>query len=226
MFIPVSSILRVSADQAVKESEYWTKRISDVYGLEINCENPFILRSVYRILSFFPPKLIKDCGVKRIVIRSDMGPNKPFYPNHGYFIADYIALNQDIFVHPDIPDDFRVNVGEYLTRPEQTMIHELGHGYDAYHNFPSGSKEWLSLSGWSEKPANGLRRMVIRDKGVPERKGEWYYSPEAKFTRFYAKMNPWDDFADSFAYCVGGLKEKVPSEKRTYMDQMLSKYYA
>jgi hypothetical protein len=54
--------------------------------------------------------------------------------------------------------------------------------------------------------------------------GEWYYDPKAGFTRFYAKRNPWDDWADSFSFYVGGLK-KLPDNKTEYFDKLLKKYY-
>ena len=155
-----------------------------------------------------------------------MGPCKPYYPNHGYFIDNSVTLNSDIFYNPDSPSDFMDYKGYFVTRPEQTLLHEFAHGYDEIHDFLSAKKDWLSLSGWSEKYFPGLKRLVINDKGAPEVKGEWFYDPTAEFTRFYAKKNPWDDWADSFAFYVSGLKNKVPSKKSDYLKSLLSSYYS
>lgn len=222
----VSTLLRTAAESGIDEAGFWSRRIKNIFSVETDFDDPFILRSVYRILSFFPPKLVRKCGITKLSIRNDMGPNRTYYPNHGYFINHSVTLNRDIFDHPDDSPDFRVSQGEFLTRPEQTLIHEFGHGYDEYHGFVSLKAPWLVLSGWSEEPKEGLKRMVIREEGIPERRGEWYYNPKAGFTRFYAKMNPWDDFADSFAFYVGGLKDKVPDKKRGYLDKILGPDYS
>jgi hypothetical protein len=154
-----------------------------------------------------------------------MGPNKPYYPNHGYFVGDKVVLNADIFYHPDLPDDFFDHRGYFLTRPQQTFIHELGHGYDEYHSVLSLQDEWLRLSDWNENYQPGLKRLIINDERAPRVIGEWFYNPNKEFTRFYAKRNPWDDFADSFAFYVGNIRDKVPEEKRGYLDMALKKYY-
>lgn len=226
MRVCIASLLRESAEAQQNDAKYWARRIGDTYNIATDFEDPFVLRTLYRILSFFPPKLCDKCGINRVSIRDDMGPNRPYYPNHGYFIDHSVTLNKDIFYHPDDSSDFRMSQGEYLTRPEQTVIHEFGHGYDEYTGFPSHKPDWLKLSGWSENQKPGLKRMVIREKGIPERKGEYFYDPKSEFTRFYAKMNPWDDFADSFAFYVGGLKDKVPSSKREYMDRIIGPFYS
>ena len=105
----------------------------------------------------------------------------------------------------------------------------MGHGFDEKQgdkeDWLSLKKDWLELSSWSEKPKEGYKRLVIREKGSPELKGEWYYGPGAKFTRFYARRNPWDDFADHFSYYVGGLKSFLPHNKREYFEKLLKKYY-
>jgi hypothetical protein len=120
--------------------------------------------------------------------------------------------------------------GGMLNKFDQTLYHELGHGWDEVQG-KNGKKgqlslesEWMKLSGWSKEPKPGLKRIIIREEGAPEVKGEQYYSPDAKFTRFYAKRNSWDDFADTFSYYVGGLKSFLPPEKIKYFDKYLSQY--
>jgi len=83
----------------------------------------------------------------------------------------------------------------------------------------------LSLSKWSEKPVPGYKRVIIQEPGSPVMKGEYYYSPDAGFTRFYARRNPFDDWADTFSYYVAGLKSFIPENKIAYFDDKLHKYY-
>lgn len=226
MIISLASAIRTAAE-SVGQSTYWAKKLAEVYGIGTSPETDHnILRQTYRAMSVFPPALARECGITKMVFRTDMGPNKPYYPNHGYFINHTVALNADIFMHPDQPDDFMDHRGWFLTRPDQTLYHEFGHGYDQYHGDLSLKPEWLQLSQWSETKKPGLKRIIIRDKGAPEKVGEWWYGPEAKFTRFYAKTNPWDDWADCFAFYVGGLRENVPGTKQEYFDKLFAPHYA
>jgi hypothetical protein len=151
-----------------------------------------------------------------------MGESKPYYPNHGYFLDKSVTLNSDIFYNPD---DFRDDNGYYMTRPNQTIFHEFGHGFDEFNGYPSMQPKWLKLSEWNKEPKEGLKRLVIKDKGTPDVLGEWYYNPDAGFTRYYGKRNPWDDYADSFCFYIGGLRKKVPPAKAKYLEDELAKYY-
>jgi len=223
-------IKTVYAQFDVSERDYWLKKLKDIYDLDVKAmpgvHNGFwIVRQIYNIFSPIPPELIKECGVRTIILRDDMGPNRPYYPNHGYFINQSVTLNSDIFHHPDMPDDFMDHRGYFLTRPQQTLVHEFGHGYDFHHGDLSKKEAWLKISEWSETSRPGLEKLHIKDDGMPELIGEWYYSPKAKFTRFYAKRNPWDDWADSFSFYVAGLKDKVPSKKAGYFSNLLGRYY-
>ena len=155
-----------------------------------------------------------------------MGPNKPYYPNHGYYIHHTVTLNNNIFYHPDVMEDFFDYHGYFIDRPTQTIYHEFAHGYDAFHHDLSKKEDWTKLSGWSPAPKNGLKRLIIKGDGIPDVLGEWFFHPKAEFTRFYAKRNPWDDWADSFSFYIGDLKSKVPAIKRKYFDDLLKKYYS
>lgn len=223
----ISKLIRkVAFDVEYSQAAHWKDRIKSDFGLDTDTNDYLILRQIYRILKILPLSLIKACGINRLNIRSDMGPNKPYYPNHGYFVNNEVTLNADIFHHPDIPDDFIDHRGYFLNRPEQTLYHEFAHGFDEYNGTLSLKDDWLGLSGWSEKPKKGLKRLVIREKDMPEIIGEWYYDPKAEFTRFYGRNNPWDDWADSFAFYVGGMRLIVPSLKRKYFNEILKKYYS
>ncbi len=230
----VASYIRKIANES--GISFWADKIKDRFGLDTELgpkvkDGHLILREISQILGPIPPNLVKACGINHLLIRNDMGPNKPHYPNHGYFIGNQIALNADIFYNPDLPEDFFDHHGYFVTRPQETLIHELGHGYDRHHNNLSLQKNWLSLSDWNEKFKPGLKRLIINDKKAPKIVGEWFYNPEIEkrndsgFTRFYAKRNPYDDFADSFAFYVANLKDKVPGVKKVYLDDLLSHYY-
>ena len=209
---------------------YWYNRIKDEFGLDCTldkgCQDGHILlRLLYLYLFRAPKSLIRDCGLRRVLLKF-LGPNKPFYPNHGYYIGDLITLNTDMFWHPDYPDDFIDQNGYRIGRVAETLWHEIGHAHDAYHGDLSLKPDWLKLSGWSETFQPGLKRLIIKEQGSPEVVGEWFYDPKSKFTRFYAQRNPYDDWADCFGYYVAGLKSAIPSEKRAYFDILLKKYFS
>ena len=228
MKITIASYIRKTALES--KIDYWSSKINDNFGLKSEIgpgvnQPHCILREVFHILQPVPSELIKNCGIKNLLIRGDMGPNKPYYPNHGYFVGDQIALNADIFIHPDLPDDFFDHRGYFITRPQETLLHEYGHGFDEYHDNLSLKDNWLKLSGWNENYQPGLKRLIINDERAPKVIGEWFFDPTKKFTRFYAKKNPWDDFADSFAFYTGKIHNKVPSEKNNYFNYLLKEYY-
>lgn len=211
---------------------FWEKQIQEVFGIKSTPKepeiplDPIILRQTFQILNLMPSQLVRDCGVGVLYLSYKMGPSKPKYPNHGYYYHEdkSVTLNADIFEHPDSPDDFYDDHGYFVDRPTQTIVHEFAHGYDMNHNDLSLKDEWLKLSGWSESPKPGLKQLIIDEPGMPRVVGEWYYNPKAKFTRFYAKRNPWDDWADSFAFYFAKMKSKVPESKRNYFDSLLKKY--
>ena len=219
-------IRRLAQDLVHNEVDYWKDRIQTRYGITVSgCDDGTVIRQIYFILNPVPTQLIKDCGITKIVLR-DLGPNLPHYPNHGWFVGDEITLNIDIFLHPDEPDDFVDHRGFFLTRAQQTLLHELGHALDKRLGDLSLQDPWMRLSGWSKEYRPGLKKLIIRDPGAPEVIGEYFYDPSiARFTRFYGARNPYDDLADCFAFFVGGLKNKVPPTKRDYFKALLKKYY-
>ena len=229
----VANIFRTISAKITDPSStlYWAKKIQEDFGLKCGItktlETPhLILRQAHQILSKMGAPLVKACGVNKLILRDDMGENKRYSPNHGYFHDQTVALNTDIFVHPDYPEDFSDARGHgyFLTRGEETLIHELGHAFDVCQGDLSGKPEWLKLSGWSYTPKPGLKRLIINEPGTPQVIGEMWYDPKAGFTRFYAKRNTWDDWADSFAFYVGGFKSNLPANKTAYFDKILKKY--
>jgi hypothetical protein len=203
-----------------------TKEMQDKYNTKIvNDTSPRSVKALYEALKKLPEQLVRDCKITSMGFE-DLGPSKKFYPNHGKYSRGVLTLNERIL------DDTKMEVapdGKEMTKFEQTYYHELGHGFDekkkSEEKWLSLKDDWLELSGWSESPKPGFKRLIVREKGAPELKGEWYFSPEAKFPRFYGKRNPWDDFADSFSYYIGGLKSFLPENKRKYFDELLKEYY-
>lgn len=230
--ISLSDMVRTAGTIAgASAAEYWSAQLKDRFGLSVNadagCQDSHLLyRQLYHILLPIPTALVRHCGIDDVLFRSDMGPNKPYFPNHGYYSCNsrLVAMNADCFWHPDQPDDFFDYRGYFLSRAQQTVVHEFGHGYDAHQGDLSVMPSWTSLSGWSEEPKSGLVRIKIQDPGAPEVIGEWYYNPKAEFTRFYGKRNPWDDWADCFSFYMAGVKDKVPATKRRYFDALLGGY--
>jgi len=227
--ISVTSYIRKAARNT--ETLLFESQLKNKYGLDIIIgpkvyDAHCILRQICNIFDPIPPALIKKCGIKTLRLRNDMGPNKPYYPNHGYFdTKDEVALNADIFYNPDLPDDFFDHHGYFLDRPTQTLLHEFSHAFDWANGNLSYKDDWTKLSGWSPEYKKGLKRLIINDKRAPKVVGEWFYDPKSEFTRFYAKRNPWDDWADSSAFYLGKLRSKVPSKKLPYFDNIYKKYY-
>jgi hypothetical protein len=203
-------------------------KLFDLYGWTIEFEpaienKEFIAKSVLNILKDLPIKLIKSCGVKRLQLKN-LGLNREYYPNHGFYIGDLIALNSNIFLDPDMPEDFENSRGYRVSRPTQTLIHEIGHALDFRLGDISLKPEWLSLSGWSKEYKSGLKRLLIKEKGTPDVVGEWFYDPKAEFFRFYGKKCPEDDFADSLGIYYSLINDKIPTSKRKFLENLLKVY--
>lgn len=195
-------------------------RIQATYGMEVEGNDLVQATKLIDSLSRLPIPLVLVCGIKSLGFK-DQGVSKEYYPNHGYYIADQLVLNTQLIADPQV---FLDPSGRTLDRFEHTLYHEMGHGFDEKQQDASLQSEWLSLSGWSKEPLPGLSRVTINEDGSPELVGEWWYDPRAGFPRFYAKRNPWDDYADCFSFYVGGLKGFLPSSKISYFDAVLSDY--
>jgi Ca2+-binding RTX toxin-like protein len=73
----------------------------------------------------------------------------------------------------------------------QTLIHEIGHNWDEEYN----AQAWRNVSGWTQTDMTGsfsYRRAT--DANVA-----WFYRWDAPFASEYARTNPNEDFAESFA---------------------------
>jgi hypothetical protein len=218
-----NDMLESSEDDSVVDE------LHDKYGIKIpRGTDRDCLHVLHNSLTRLPPDLVRDCGITSMDFK-DMGPSRKYYPNHGVYSNGTLTLNSNI-IDDKHTLEFDPKSGECLNKFDQTFFHELGHGWDEAHG--DGVKElsiqpeWLGISGWSEKPKDGLKKLVIDEKGAPHLEGEWWYDPNAGFTRFYAKRNPLDDWADSFSYYVGGLKSFLPKKKVEYFDKAVGKYFS
>ena len=224
----VNKLRRIaSAVEAYSEKIGVVEQLKGVYDIEIDPDTEEeLVKLLSSSLEKLPPELVKDCGIKTLGFE-DLGPSKEYYPNHGKYIGSTLVLNQQIVDDPTLIVD--PDSGSSVNKFDQTLYHELGHGWDEAQcpdsECLSLKKEWMILSKWSEKPVPGYRRVIIKEPGTPVLKGEYYYSPGAGFTRFYAKRNPWDDFADSFSYYVADLKSFLPPNKVAYFDKHIGKYF-
>jgi len=90
---------------------------------------------------------------------------------------------------------------------EQVAIHEIGHNWD-WEGVNSTVDDFYAQSGWTNSPttvsSGRFSWIVINDTGL-NADDNWWYSPFGDgFTSDYARSNPYEDFADSFAAYVMG----------------------
>jgi len=71
----------------------------------------------------------------------------------------------------------------------RTVFHEIGHNWEREHGDFSS---WRALSGWT---SGGRNNPALQDS----LDGNWRHRRNANFVSDYAKNNPFDDFADTFA---------------------------
>ena len=200
---------------------YLRETLQTKYGMQVDGDDPKQLTALLVSMERIPAQLIKDSGINYLGF-ADQGPSKEYYPNHGYYVGKKLVLNTQLLDDEQI---FLDTTGRALNRFEHTLYHEMGHGLDAAMNTPSLMPQWVELSGWSKDPMPGLSRITIREEGVPDLKGDWYFDPKAGFPRFYAKRNPEEDFADCFAFYVGGLTGFLPQNKVNYFDAAIGRYW-
>jgi hypothetical protein len=222
----ISRLRRVASDleEHSRNSDLFSG-ISEIYGIDVDkSTSPECMQALYGSLQRLNPEIVRMCGIKTLSFE-DLGPSKEFYPNHGKYVNNTLVINEQLLKDPRVIVD--PDHGVILNKLDQTLYHELGHGWDEFQGENgdlSLKEDWMSLSGWSKYPKPGLKRVRICEKGTPEIVGEYYYSPHARFTRFYAKRNPWDDWADSFSYYVGEAFSYLPKNKIEYFDKILKKY--
>jgi hypothetical protein len=197
------------------------------YGMSVPVGTPLhLLARVASSLQHLNPELVKDCGIRTLGFK-DLGPSRELYPNHGLYVNDKLFLNSQLVDDPTIYED--TSSGKRLDTFDHILYHELGHGWDVQKGGGtelSLQPEWLGLSGWVNNPLPGKVKVIIQDKDElePLEDHGWYYDPGSKFVRYYARWNPWDDFADTFSFLVAGMNGFLPEEKKAYFDDRMKDY--
>ena len=200
---------------------YLKKSLEDHYGMRVDGNDPTLISALSLAMNRLPAALASACGIKLLGFE-DLGESKEYYPNHGYYVGNKLILNTQLLTDDQV---FLDKNGRALNRFEHTLFHEMGHGWDAANGTPSLKGAWTTLSGWSKESVPGLLRITIREEGAPDMEGDWYFDSQAGFPRFYAKRNPEEDFADCFAFYVGGLGGFLPANKTHYLDAALWRYW-
>lgn len=226
--LPISSYIRSYGELLclAANNEDGSSELMQKYGM-LTGENadPSQISALRESLGRLPTKLAVDCGIHSMDF-ADLGPSMEYYPNHGRYQGGTLILNKNILTDSKVEKD---QDGNKINKFDLIFYHELGHGFDeskARGDMLCIEPNWLSLSGWSQEPKKGLKRMVLKCPGKPTLRDDWYYDPRAGFPRYYGKRNPWDDWADCFAFYVGGVKGRLPENKRIYFDGLLGEYYA
>ena len=197
-------------------SETSVQGIRSKYGIEVLAgSNPTLVHAVAVALEKLDAGLVKQCGIGYLGFE-DLGVSQKYGPNHGYCRIrgdkpKELVLNTQLV---DDPLLFKDSAGRTMDRFQHTLYHELGHGWDYSKGEISMEDDWLLLSGWSQYGSAGKVRVVVgSDELDEELVGRWYYDPNAEFVRFYARLDPYEDMADTFAFVVSGLHEFVPKNK-------------
>ena len=98
------------------------------------------------------------------------------------------------------------------------ILHEVGHNWDTEFN----SSGWNALSGWTK---TNMSNNPNYQKGSGN--DGWWYLKSSQFASSYARTNPNEDFAESFAANLvrrAGLfaYQSVVASKNAFIDSMLS----
>ena len=207
--------------RGVSQEQQFLKDFKEHYGFSVGVIPTSPLQNLIELqvcLDRMGPDLIKKCNLDQIAFE-DMGESREYFPNHGYYCdgETKVTLNSRL-----VDDQYAyTSNGILMSKFQQTFWHEAGHAFDYALGLISSKDEWLSLSGWTQTPekGSGWLNIEIAEPGTDPVRDDWWFSPDAKFTRFYAKRNPWDDFADSFSYYVGGLHEFLPQNKIEFFNK-------
>jgi hypothetical protein len=127
------------------------------------------------------------------------------------------------------PRDFHNRVrfgrepGRKLPHVDLTIAHEIGHS--VFVGLPHQTQTaWKRLSGWQEGAAEGQAEPYTEKRpGWPKLTSSETFKQGAKFTRRYGEKNHDEDFADSFGFYVMGQKNRLPDNKRAFMEKLLTR---
>lgn len=139
---------------------------------------------------------------------------------HGQYLPEtkVILLNPKMF---ESKRYFGTNDGIKIHELDYVIFHEIGHGV-----FETATKKiqnaWRALSGWKKGQGPGQAKPYVEKRpGWAEYKAKETPSKDAEFTRKYGMKNSNEDFSDHFSYVMNGRKDKVPDDKREFLEKYL-----
>lgn len=199
------------------------------FGTQLNTVEFEEAKHIYDAFHMLPKHLIKGL-ITIIEFDPSLGSSKRFYPNHGRLecnappkLSGQSRIEQD--ENGNINAIMHLNRDVFKNEPDEIkhlVLHETGHAVDHKLGIVSRMKLWLSFSEWTVDPQgipadqrrnkNYLKhaefeRLRIQDGNMLS-VSDWWFNSNASFVRWYAKRNPAEDFAESFAYYVLGEKNR------------------
>jgi hypothetical protein len=153
--------------------------------------------------------------IKTIIADPSMGAK------HGRYLATGIVYLNPKDFHSQIK--FGHGPGRKLPHIDLTLAHEVGHG--VYLSLSKKQQdEWKSLSGWQEGSSEGQAEPYKEKRpGWQKETSAETHHEGAGFTRHYAEKSSDEDFADSFGFLVMGQKDRLPDNKRAFLEKVLGK---
>jgi len=118
--------------------------------------------------------------------------------------------------------DWNENSSAENLQAQDTFLHEIGHKWDEESGYWNA---WKSLSGWTQTIPTGQASYYTYVMNNGSWSG-WYFlkSRYDNFTRDYARTNPKEDFAESFAaYFMGNDHGGVLQNKFAYFNNWITK---
>jgi hypothetical protein len=185
------------------------KRFDTKWGIEL--DSTFTLTEIDVIsegLSYYNTKFIKN----RIdnIVREDLGSV------HGRWKdtpkKKQMTLNPKIFKFKRKWKEGKTEIPYAVF----VIVHETAHCVDHIEKV-SFSKKWQAISGWkkcdiNEKVPEGYIRYVEKRSGreiAGHKRSNWIHKEDADFCRKYTSRNPREEFADSLAFVILDLEEKM-----------------
>lgn len=183
-------------------------------GIPLEGFNNWQQEQIRSVISQIPDRLLTN--FKLIKADDSLGAK------HGRYYEDTHVIHLN-------PRDFHNRVrfgrgpGRKLPHVDLTIAHEIGHS--VYLELSEKQKAgWRALSGWKEGAGEGQAPPYKEKRpGWPKETSTETFQKGAKFTRRYAERNSDEDFADAFGFFVMGQQNRVPENKRLFLEKVLAK---
>lgn len=174
---------------------------------------------INKILSKIPQGLVQKVFSK-IELDNELANTNSKFKSYGKYnkVTKELRVNPAVFNSEDFLSKDKSNK---MSKLEHALYHEFGHSIDEVYKF-SEDPNWLKLSGWEQNyKGNDKKRLVIPiDNGNIE--SLWYYSSNASFPRWYASRSPKDDFAECTSFYLGGLSDRLPKDKKQFIEGIIT----